>query len=211
MSDERRVGSTNRRLDLLEHALRVEGYSLRPGEGGQGIVVLEHSGHRDRVAMAQNREGRWIYASLPDYQPRTEGEPAERAFARLRACIQRSPSTGSGHEFLEHTTRLRERDAERRAEALAQAPVNRRIYDFQPSPHSTSSPSPEQVAARMRAFAEATRRVDARLPPPAPALREQASPQRAVDSRGALGQRRYDWSQDVRGPAGRDRGPDRGR
>jgi hypothetical protein len=106
MSEGRRIGSMSKRTDLLEHALRVEGYSLRPGEGGQGIVVLEHSGHRDRVAMAQNREGRWIYASVADYQPRMEGEPAERAFARLRACIQRSPSTGSEHEFLEHTTRL---------------------------------------------------------------------------------------------------------
>jgi hypothetical protein len=211
MSEERHVGATSKGMDLLEHALRVEGYSLRPGEGGQGIVVLEHSVHHDRIAMAQNREGRWIYASLPDYQPRTEGEPAERAFARLRDCIRRSPSKGSEREFLEHTTRLREREAERRADALAQAPVNRRIYDFQPSPRSASSPSSEQIAARMRAFAEATRMVDARLPAPVPAVREQPLPQRAADSRGGLGQRRYDWSPEVRGPAGRDRGPDRGR
>jgi hypothetical protein len=210
MSDERRAGGTNRRLDLLEHALRVEGYSLRPGEGGQGVVVLEHSAHRDRIAMAQNREGRWIYASLPDYQPRAEGEPAERAFARLRECIRRSPSTGSEREFLEHTTRLREREAERRMQAIAQAPVNRRIYDFEAAPAETGAPTPERVAARMRAFAEANRTVDARLPAPSPGFRE-PSAQRAVDSRGGLGQRRYDWSPEVGGPAGRDRGPDRGR
>ena len=49
-------------FSLVDYAQRQLGYQARGGEGGAGIVVLEHPALRDRVAVAQAPDGRWLYA-----------------------------------------------------------------------------------------------------------------------------------------------------
>jgi hypothetical protein len=226
MTDEPRPGADARRkVDLVQYAERVQGYARRAHDGGQGIVVLEHESLRDRVAMAQGRDGQWIYASVRDYAPRGSDEPSERALARLRECIERSPFRGTGEAFVAYAEeRRRERTAEMAAELRAppKNPLSQRMYGLGPMPPPPvvlALPTPEQVAARQRAFDEANRAIDAsrspsrtasvgpRSPEPlAPAPSSQA-PGGKVD----LSRRRYDWSPAVRVPGGRDGGPDRGR
>jgi len=93
-------------LELVAEMQRSHGYALCPRDGAQGVVVLEHSRLRDRVAVAQAPDGRWVFADVRQYAPRGPNEPAEHAFARLRECIDRSRSKGTLGELA------------RRAEAL---------------------------------------------------------------------------------------------
>ncbi len=88
-----------RTMDLVDYAKR-SGYEARPQEGAPGLTVLDHP-NRDRIVVAQNPAGRWIYASVPDYVPRVPGEPEAQALARLRHCIDRSTDKGSIVEFVQ--------------------------------------------------------------------------------------------------------------
>jgi hypothetical protein len=88
-----------RSVDLAAYA-RSAGYSHRPNEGARGLTVLAHP-NRDCVVVGQIPDGRWVYASVPDYAPRAAGEPAEQALARLRQCIDRTTDRGSIVEFVQ--------------------------------------------------------------------------------------------------------------
>ena len=88
-----------RSVDLVAYA-KSAGYSPRPNEGARGLTVLDHP-NRDCVVVGQIPNGPWIYASVPDYAPRTPGEPSEQALARLRQCIDRTKDRGSIAEFVE--------------------------------------------------------------------------------------------------------------
>jgi len=79
---------------------------LEPRDSGWGVTVLEHRELNDRVAIARKPDGRWIFAAVPDYEPRANGESPADAFARLHRAIQRSPSTGEGQvAFTSHVKR----------------------------------------------------------------------------------------------------------
>ncbi len=201
-------------LHLPEYAQRLQGYQLRAQDGGQGLVVLDHPGLPDRVAMAHVRGGAWIYASVPDYVPRAVGESADAALARLRACIGRSVARGSAADFVEHADRLRRiRTAELLRGLERGDPANRRMVDFWPVPAAAApvALSPEQLATRRATFEQANRAIDARLPALAPheaaRLDSVLHPTRASEPKGMC---RFDWGAQLRSPD-RDRGPARGR
>lgn len=64
------------------------------------MIVLDHARLRDRVAVAQVPDGRWVFADVRHYALRGPNEPADRAFARLRECIDRSPSKGTALDLV---------------------------------------------------------------------------------------------------------------
>lgn len=102
-----RAADVHRGVDLGAYAQRCHRYELRLHDGGQGIAVLEQPGLRDRVAVAQAPDGRWVYADVRHYAPRGPDEPAERALLRLRECIDRSPSKGGVSEFAQRVEGLK--------------------------------------------------------------------------------------------------------
>jgi hypothetical protein len=204
------------KLNLPEYAQRLQGYQPRVQDGGHGIVVLDHPGLQDRVAMAQVRGGAWIYASVVDYAPRGPGEPADLALARLRECIGRSVARGSAADFVAHADRLRRtRTAELLGVLERGDPANRRMVDFWPVASPPVAPSFEQVAARKASFEQANRAVDARLPTgprQGDGVRlDSVAGVRVADPKRELGMCRVDWGAQMRAPPDRDRGPARGR
>jgi hypothetical protein len=116
-------------VDLGACVKLCQGYELRPREGGQGIAVLEHPGLRDRVAISRTPEGRWVYADVRHYAPRGASEPADRAFARLRECIGRSPSKGGLPELAQRIEGLK-----RDREALDLLVYLQRVYGYELRP-----------------------------------------------------------------------------
>jgi hypothetical protein len=183
MSEERRFGDVTPPRNLLDHAQRVEGYSLRPSDGGQGIAVLDHNGHRDRIAVAQRSDGRWIFAAVPDYRPREQGEHPMQAFGRLRECIERATVKGGELEFQQWTLHVRsvaerQRAYEERTRALESGPKPGRRRDVEVFPRPpiadserVVSPSPHGLDPRRAG--QTTHALDARqaqvpAPPAAP-------------------------------------------
>jgi hypothetical protein len=170
--------SFKRTIDLADYAKRA-GYALRPQDGAPGLTVLDHP-NRDRIVVGQHPNGLWVYASVPDYALRPQGEPAEHALARLRSAIDRSKDKGTVVEFVEQ----RDPMAGRGAVLL------------------------EQVRDRLRSFQATGRPLDfegALTPPPYPRGRElaiepggSATPSGGSDGpKSELHRRRYDWSPPV--------------
>ncbi len=167
-----------RTLDLADYAKRA-GYELRPQDGAPGLTVLDHP-NRDRIVVGQHPNGLWVYASVPDYALRPQGEPAEHAVARLRSAIDRSQDKGTVVEFVQQRDPMAGR---------AGVPL-------------------DQVRDRLRSFRATGLPLDfegALSPPPYPRGRELAIEQGrdAMPSGGSggpksdLNRRRYDWSPPV--------------
>jgi hypothetical protein len=89
-----------RTIDLTDYAKRA-GYKPKPLDVGMGLTLLEHPSG-DKIVVGQRRNAEWIYASVPDYEPRLPDESAEQARARLRASIERSKDKGTVVEFLQN-------------------------------------------------------------------------------------------------------------
>jgi hypothetical protein len=165
-----------RTVDLADYAKRA-GYELRPQDGAPGLTVLDHP-NRDRIVVGQHPNGLWVYASVPDYALRPQGEPAEQALARLRSAIDRSQDKGTLVEFVQQRDPLARR---------GDVPL-------------------DQVRDRLRTFRATGLPLDfegALSPPPYPRGRELAIERDAVPSGGSVGlqselnRRRYDWSPPV--------------
>jgi hypothetical protein len=92
-----------RTIDLVEYAKKA-GYQERPEDGASGLTVLDHP-NRDRIVVARNPSGPWIYASVPDYVTRAPGESEAHALARLRHSIHRATDKGSIVEFVQERDR----------------------------------------------------------------------------------------------------------
>ena len=165
-----------RTIDLADYAKRA-GYELRPQDGAPGLTVLDHP-NRDRIVVGQHPNGLWVYASVPDYALRPQGEPAEHALARLRSAIDRSQDKGTVVEFVQQRDPMAGR----------------------------GGVSLDRVRDRLRSFRAAGLPLDfegAVSPPPYPRGRELAIERDAVPSGGSVGlqselnRRRYDWSPPV--------------
>ncbi len=167
-----------RTLDLADYAKRA-GYELRPQDGAPGLTVLDHP-NRDRIVVGQHPNGLWVYASVPDYALRPQGEPAEHALARLRSAIDRSQDKGTVVEFVQQRDPMAGRGG---------VPL-------------------EQVRDRLRSFRATGLPLDFEgplSPPPYPRGRELAiEPGRDATPSGGSGgpksdlnRRRYDWSPPV--------------
>jgi hypothetical protein len=249
-------------IDLLEYAKKA-GFEPRRSDGGKGLTVLDHP-NRDRIVVAKSPGGAWIYARVADYEPRAANESPEKAFERLRASIARSGDKGSIVEFVQRRDRtagagevgvetVRERLREYRASGLpldfegplrppqdrdprADRELNRRRYDWTPSP---PVPAETDVEQRLRRWREAQLAIDRNLSRDLEvAGRESRShPARAAErpatlplspkehglepgggraEKNVLHQRRYDWTPPPEGAAAipraaRGRGPERGR
>jgi hypothetical protein len=177
MAEIFRAADAVREVDLVDYAQKNHGYAVRARDSGWGVAVLENAPLNDCVAIARDRQGQWIYATVPDYTLRGEGEPVERAFARLRESIARSPSTGGVVEFAAHVQELRRtREAERsaalagaseRADDGGKGALNRRMYGIE-APPVAGAATPQQVAERRRHFEEVNRAIDARTAPARP-------------------------------------------
>lgn len=89
-----------RTVDLTEYAKRA-GYQPKPLDVGLGLTLLEHPSG-DNIVVGKRRSGEWIYASVPDYEPRLPDESPEQARARLRASIERSKDKGTVVEFVQN-------------------------------------------------------------------------------------------------------------
>ncbi len=111
-----------RTTDLVEYAKKA-GYEARPHDGATGLTVLDHP-NRDRIVVARSPAGPWIYASVPDYEPRAPREPEAHALARLRHCIHRSTDKGSIVEFVQ------ERDSAARRGEIPLERVRERLRAF---------------------------------------------------------------------------------
>ncbi|MGH7437426.1 MAG: hypothetical protein ACRENE_17245 [Polyangiaceae bacterium] len=167
-----------RAVDLADYAKRA-GYEPRPQDGAAGLTVLDHQ-NSDRIVVGQHPSGQWVYASVPDYTPRSPGEPANEALSRLRGAIGRSQDKGTIVEFIE-----------------------------QRDPRTLERVVPlETVRGRLRSFAVVGLPLDfegALAPPPYPRSREHAIEQgrnpppaeRSVEAKSELNRRRYDWSPPV--------------
>src|SRR5208283_5023183 len=135
-----------RTIDLLEYVKRA-GYEARRGDGGRGLTVLDHP-NRDRIVVAKSPSGVWIYASVPDYEPRAAAEPPERAFERLRACIARSRDKGSIVEFVQ------ERDGTARVGEVGLETVRERLREYRatriPLDFESALQPPKEVSRRAR-------------------------------------------------------------
>jgi hypothetical protein len=179
-----------RTIDLLEYVKKA-GYEPRTHDGGRGLTVLDHP-DRHRIVVARSPSGVWIYASVPDYEPRTTSESPERAFERLRACILRSRDKGSIVEFVQQrdwTARDGEVGLETVRERLREYRVSRFPLDFEGPlnpPKEMSRP-----AARIA------------LPGGEPSLAQGAAAAHEVprnpevaSGKRELGRRRYDWTPD---------------
>jgi len=89
-----------RRIDLVEYA-RKSGYEVHPSESNERLTFLEHP-HGDRIVVARNPSGQWIYASVNDYEPRSANESPQHALQRLRDSIARTMEKGTIVEFVQH-------------------------------------------------------------------------------------------------------------
>jgi hypothetical protein len=89
-----------RTVDLTEYAKRA-GYQPKTLDVGLRLTLLEHP-NGDSIVVGQRRSGEWIYASVPDYEPRLPDESLEQARARLRASIERSKDKGTVVEFVQN-------------------------------------------------------------------------------------------------------------
>ncbi len=89
-----------RTVDLTEYTKRA-GYRPKPLDVGLGLTLLEHP-NGDNIVIGKRRSGEWIYASVPDYEPRIPDESPEQARARLRASIERSKDKGTVVEFVQN-------------------------------------------------------------------------------------------------------------
>ncbi|MGH7437713.1 MAG: hypothetical protein ACRENE_18705 [Polyangiaceae bacterium] len=167
-----------RTVDLADYAKRA-GYEPRPQDSAAGLTVLDHQ-NSDRIVVGRHPNGQWVYASVPDYVPRSPGEPENEALSRLRSAIGRSQDKGTIVEFIQ------QRDP-------------RTIEHVVPL---------EIVRARLRSFGLIELPLDtegALAPPPYPRGRERAverggdsiAPERSLGSQSELNRRRYDWSQPV--------------
>ncbi len=167
-----------RTLDLADYAKRA-GYELRPQDGAPGLTVLDHP-NRDRIVVGQHPNGLWVYASVPDYALRPQGEPAEHAVERVRSAIDSSQDMGTVVEFVQQRDPMAGRGA---------VPL-------------------DQVRDRLRSFRATGLPLDFEgplSPPPYPRGRELANEQGrdAMPSDGSggpksdLNRRRYDWSPPV--------------
>ncbi len=186
--------SVARSIDLVAYA-NSRGYRKMPRDTLPGIVVLEHEGRQDRVAIARFAHG-GIYARIPEYWPRGPEEAEKTAALRLRDCIQNSKDTGRIVEFVQTHERaarrpepsvaeVREhlcawRDVHRGLERAAAPPAHdpsKRIGDWAPAPASPN-PSASEVQERLARWREAQRAIDRKLPigpsldPTAPSARD---------------------------------------
>lgn len=175
-----------RTINLVQYATKA-GYELRPRDGAPGLTVLEHP-NRDRIVVAQDPTGPWIYASVPDYALRAAGEPTAHALSRLRHCIDRAKDKGSIVEFVQERDprargnevppeRVRERLREFRATGLPldfEGPLrpppsaidrnhelNQRRYDW--SPPVPNAPRETNVDERLRRRREAQAAIDLKV------------------------------------------------
>ena len=87
-------------VDLTDYAKRA-GYQPKPLDVGLGLTLLEHP-NGDNIVVGKRRSGEWIYASVPDYEPRLPDESLDQARARLRASIERSKDKGTVVEFVQN-------------------------------------------------------------------------------------------------------------
>ena len=90
----------NAPVDLTEYTQRA-GYRPKPLDVGLGLTLLEHP-NGDKIVIGRRRSGEWIYASVPDYEPRLPDESTDQARARLRASIERSKDKGTVVEFVQN-------------------------------------------------------------------------------------------------------------
>jgi hypothetical protein len=89
-----------RTIDLVDYAKKT-GYQARPHELSHGLTVLDHPS-RDPIVVARSPSAGWIYASVADYEPRSQSESAEHATARLRESIRRATDKGTIVEFVQN-------------------------------------------------------------------------------------------------------------
>jgi hypothetical protein len=220
-----------RSIDLVDYARAAGGYRPLPRDSTATLAVLEHPHTLDRIAVARFKDGVWVYARLDGYTPRGADEPAERAEARVRTCIERARDKGTIAQFVQSTQRVLGRDevsAERVREHLRAWQEAQRALE---SPgRSRAAPSRSEPTANPEAHVR--RRLDNWFPSPsaapasAPGVRErqptatqrlERSPQDA--SRALhLHQARTDWEKHLSaeharalGLPVRGRGPERGR
>jgi hypothetical protein len=186
IAHDRELQEFKRTIDLLEY-VQSAGYEPRRGDGGRGLTVLDHP-NRDRIVVAQSPSRVWIYASVPDYEPRAASESSERAFERLRTCIMRSGDKGSIVEFVQARDRTA-RDGEVGVET-----VRERLREYQ--------------AARLRLDLEGPLNPPKevgrpRIDPPGgernlaeqrAAAKDVAGSPEAESRKRELGRRRYDWT-----------------
>jgi hypothetical protein len=171
-----------RTIDLVAYAMNA-GYDVRPDVVGRGLAVLEHP-NRDRIVVAQRPDGRWIYASVPDYQRGSPSESERQALTRLRACIERSDDKGSIVEFVQS------REGTPRARDVPIDRVRQRLREFRAT-------GPLDVEDALRSTARATGRERS---PDASHASSQVDARGLSDDEGnprtglGLNRRRYDWT-----------------
>jgi len=159
-----------RSVNLITYARRA-GYHPDARESSPGVTMLEHPQSGDRVAIAQNQHGQWIYASLTDYKLRGPGERPEHALERLRECIERTPDKGSVVEFVQHCERAagqRERSSEQVCEHLrawldTERGLGRDGRMAAESERSVPAVDQSAVQERLSRWQEAQRAIEVRL------------------------------------------------
>jgi len=155
-----------RSVNLVTYARRA-GYRPDARESSPNVTVLEHPPSGDRVAIACNPYGQWVYASLTDYKLRGPAEPPEHAFERLRECIERTADKGSVVEFVQHCERVaqqRERSSEQIREHLrAWLDTERGLSRDGRMPIDPAPVDQSAVRERLQRWQEAQRAIDVKL------------------------------------------------
>ncbi|MGD0679043.1 MAG: hypothetical protein ABSC94_26875 [Polyangiaceae bacterium] len=202
-----------RSIDLAEYAKKT-GYELRPGES-KDFMFLEHPS-RDRIVVARNPSGQWIYASVNSYEPRSPAESPDHASRRMRDCVLRTKDKGSIVEF------VRNRDCTARHGEVPLEVVRARLRGYRESGRPLDFEGPLHLSpgvvrtprAPDRAGDMVGRGVDSATMPAGP---RNDRNQDAITERIPPGRRRYDWTPPpecagaVLHRAPRGRSPDRGR
>jgi hypothetical protein len=185
IAHDRELQEFKRTIDLLEY-VQSAGYEPRRGDGGRGLTVLDHP-NRDRIVVAQSPSRVWIYASVPDYEPRAATESPERAFERLRACIVGSRDKGSIVEFVQA------RDRTARKGEVGVETVRERLREYRAIrfPLDLEGPlNPPKEVSRPRIDPGGERN----LAEQRAAANEAFKSPEAESRKRELGRRRYDWT-----------------
>jgi hypothetical protein len=155
-----------RSVNLVTYARRA-GYRPDARESSHSVTVLEHPPSGDRIAIACNPYGQWVYASLTNYKLRGPAEPPEHAFERLRECIERTPDKGSVVEFVQHCERVaqqRERRSEQVREHLrAWLDTERGLERDGRMPTGPGPVDQSAVQERLQRWQEAQRAIDCKI------------------------------------------------
>jgi hypothetical protein len=200
-----------RTVDLAQYA-KSEGYASRPQSLGHGLAFLEHPSG-DKIVVGQRRSGEWIYASVPDYEPKAPGESTDQALARLRTSIERSTDKGTIVEFVQNREG-KDVSIERVRDELRQF-ASGREFDLEAAVDASTHPSrdrrppigampwqppPSTDEKRSRAvdppahipLSASARAIEPR--PPHPLLSSLPRDRVTPPDKNPMAQRRYDWT-----------------